>query len=58
MTTTPSDEPVEYPSRWRPPGAPPFEPEIEPSAAEAWLAAMTDEEYFAMTKRVRGGDRR
>ena len=59
MTTpTPETEPpIEYPDSWRPAGAPPFEPEIEPTAAEAWLASLTDEEYFNMTKRVRGGDR-
>lgn len=58
MTAAP--EPLDddrYPEAWRPKEAPPFEPEVEPTAAEAWLASLTDEEYFAMTKRVRGGDR-
>jgi hypothetical protein len=51
--TTPEPIDDSYPASWRPRGAPPFEPEIEPTAAEAWLASLTDEEFFTMTKRVR-----
>jgi hypothetical protein len=36
------------------PYAPPFEEEIEPTAAELWLASLSDEEFFNLTKRIRG----
>ena len=58
--STPNDAPIEYPDSWRPPGAPPFsEPEIEPTAAELWLASLDETEFEALQRRVRNhrGDR-
>lgn len=51
MTT--HDDPVEYPASWRPKGAP-ADDHIDPTAAELWLASLSDDEYAAMTRRVRG----
>jgi hypothetical protein len=53
-------DPVEYPASWRPKGAPPFperepEPELPPLAVELHVAAMSDEEFAAFTRRTRGG---
>jgi hypothetical protein len=51
---------VEYPTRWRPKDAPPFPepepaPELEPLAAELWLASLDQNEFDAVIKRTRGG---
>jgi len=45
MTNPELDPPIEYPDSWRPPGAPPFEPEVEPTAAEVWLASLDEDEF-------------
>jgi hypothetical protein len=55
-----STDPVEYPTRWRPKDAPPFPepepaPELEPLAAELWLASLDQNEFDAVIKRTRGG---
>ena len=50
---------VEYPEAWRPAGAPPFperpEPELKPLEIELAVAAMSDEEFEAFTRRTRQG---
>jgi len=53
-------EPVEYPSAWRPAGAPPFPepepvPQLKPLEMELVAAAMSDEEWATFVKRARGG---
>jgi hypothetical protein len=53
MTNPELDPPIEYPDSWRPPGAPPFEPEVEPTAAEVWLASLDEDEFEALQRRVR-----
>lgn len=51
--------PTGYPSSWRPANAPP--PDIEPSieaialAVDAYLSALSDEEFTALVERVRNG---
>jgi hypothetical protein len=53
MTNPELDPPIEYPDSWRPAGAPPFEPEVEPTAAELWLASLDETEFEALQRRVR-----
>ena len=53
-TATPEPDDDRYPDSWRPVGAPPFKPEIEVTAAEAWLASLTDDEFMDLTRKVRG----
>jgi hypothetical protein len=61
MTTADEISGDPYPRAWRPSWAPEFEepkevePEIQPLAAEIWLASLSDEEFTAVTKRARGG---
>ena len=51
--------PTGYPSAWRPKGAPP--PDVEPNleaimlALDAYLAALSDEEFAELAARVRNG---
>jgi hypothetical protein len=51
-------DPVRYPDSWRPKDAPAFDPEpepqVEPLATEIAVAAMSDEEFAAFTRRARG----
>jgi hypothetical protein len=54
-----TDSPQAYPSSWKPKGAPAFderepEPQLEPLGMELAAAAMTDDEFDAFTRRVRG----
>jgi hypothetical protein len=55
--TTPAAQDDSYPASWRPKGAPPFDDKPEPTEAEKFLAGLSDEEFTALTARVRGGDR-
>ena len=48
-----TSDPTEYPASWRPKGAPPPDG-IEPPEVEVWLQSLTDDEYTALTHRVRG----
>ena len=51
--------PTGYPRQWAPKGAPP--PDVEPNvealalAVDAYLAALSDEEFAALVERVRNG---
>jgi hypothetical protein len=51
--------PTAYPSGWRPKGAPPPDepPNVEALALaiDAYLSALTDEEFAALVERVRNG---
>ena len=59
MAVQPQQGPTAYPSNWRPAGAPP--PDVEPNvealalAVDAYLAALSDEEFAALVERVRNG---
>lgn len=51
--------PTAYPSQWRPPGSPP--PDVPPNteavalAVDAYVAALTPEEFDALVMRTRNG---
>lgn len=59
MTRPDTQGPTGYPSSWRPAGAPP--PDVEPNvealalAVDAYLSALSDEEFAALVERVRNG---
>jgi hypothetical protein len=54
-------DPVEYPIQWKPKGSPPFpepaepDPQLKPLEVELVVAAMSDAEFEALTRRTRGG---
>ena len=51
--------PSQYPSQWRPAGAPPFDepPNVEAVvlAIDQYLVALSDEQFAALVARVRNG---
>ena len=58
MAVQPQQGPTGYPRQWAPKGSPP--PDVEPSieavvlAIDGYIAALTDEQFFALVERVRG----
>jgi hypothetical protein len=54
MSTQPDEAPTEYPSAWRPRGAPVPDDELEPLAVETFLASLSATEFQALMARVRG----
>ena len=51
--------PTAYPSNWRPAGAPPPDEPVNVEAlalaTDAYLSALTDEEFASLVERVRNG---
>jgi hypothetical protein len=54
-----TNPPTAYPSNWRPPGSPPFDepPNFEALAlaVDAFIAALSPEEFDALVARTRNG---
>ena len=59
MTRPGTQGPTGYPNQWRPKGAPPPDepPNVEAImlAIDAYLSALSDEEFAALVERVRNG---
>ena len=53
MTEPNSEPPVEYPSSWRPDYIKERDDGIEPLAAEAWIASLSDREFQSLIQRTR-----
>jgi hypothetical protein len=50
----PDDAPTGYPTSWRPSYIVERDNQVDPTAAEVWLASLDETEFESLTRRVRG----